>query len=87
MTGSVRLSPEDAALVVGTGGSLEERLERVGAELFGFYERGGANLDIFPGERELASIQEWEAYQRSTVEAFVREAAKATRARAQTIRS
>jgi AcrR family transcriptional regulator len=78
-------SPDDAAIVVGTGGSLEERLERIGGALFGFYERGGAHLDIFPGERELASIQEWEAYQRSTVEAFVREAAKGTRARAGTI--
>jgi AcrR family transcriptional regulator len=72
-------SPADAALVVGDATSFEERLERIGVELFGFYERGGAHLDVFPGERELPAMAEWEAYQRSTVEGFVRQAAKGRR--------
>ncbi len=64
--------PGDAAEIVGDSGTTEERLERVARELFDFYARGGAHLDVFPGERELPSIREWETYQRATVEAFVR---------------
>ncbi len=65
-------SPGDAAEIVGASGTTEERLERGARELFDFYARGGAHLDVFPGERELPSIREWEIYQRATVEAFVR---------------
>lgn len=65
--------PEDAAAAVGEG-SIEDRVRRAATTLFGFYERGGAHLDVFPGERELPAIQEWEVHQRATVEAFAREA-------------
>ena len=44
-----------------SAGTTQERLERVARELFDFYERGGAHLDVFPGERDLPSIREWEA--------------------------
>lgn len=71
--------PEDAAGAAGEGGTTEERLERVALALFEFYERGGAHLDVFPGERDLPSIREWESYQRATVEAFVRAALEGTR--------
>ena len=78
-------APEDAADVVGEAGTVGERLERAARELFAFYERGGAHLDVFPGERELPSIREWEAYQRATVEAFVRAALVGTRPRPRTV--
>ena len=67
-------SPQDAAAVVGDAGTPSERLERIARELFAFYERGGAHLEFFPGERELPSMREWETYQRKTVESFVRAA-------------
>jgi hypothetical protein len=63
-----------------------DRLERVARELFAFYERGGAHLDQFPGERDLPAMQEWEHYQRSTVEAFVHAALAEHRPRARTVR-
>jgi AcrR family transcriptional regulator len=66
--------PDDAADVVGSARSLEDRVRRAAVALFDFYERGGAHLDVFPGERDLPAMQEWEAYQRATVEAFAREA-------------
>jgi AcrR family transcriptional regulator len=76
----------DAADVVGDAGTTGERLERAARELFDFYERGGAHLDVFPGERALRSIREWEAYQRATVEAFVRAALAGQRPRPRTVR-
>jgi AcrR family transcriptional regulator len=78
--------PEDATVVVGSAGTTGERLRRAAQELFDFYERGGAHLDVFPGERELPSIREWEAYQRATVEAFVRAALRGTRPPQRTVR-
>ena len=74
-------SPDDAAVVVGDAVEMRERLERVARELFAFYERGGAHLDLFPGERDLPAMQEWERYQRDTVEAFVRAALATKRPR------
>lgn len=67
-------APEDAAGVIGDARELSERLERIARELFSFYERGGAHLEVFPGERELPAMKAWETYQRGTVEAFVRAA-------------
>lgn len=64
-------APEDAASVVGDARTTRERLERVARELFTFYARGGAHLEMFPGERELPAMRDWEAYQRATVESFV----------------
>lgn len=77
--------PADAAGVAGNTGTTEERLERVARELFDFYARGGAHLDVFPGERHLPSIREWEAHLRATVEAFVRAALAGTRPRQRSV--
>jgi AcrR family transcriptional regulator len=79
-------SPDDAAAVIGDAVDTQERLTRVARELFAFYERGGAHLDLFPGERDLPAMQEWEHYQRGTVEAFVRAALVDRRPRARTAR-
>ena len=79
-------SPADAADVIGDATTVEDRFGRVGVELYSFYERGGAHLDLFPGERELPAMQEWESYQRATVEAFVRAALRGHRPSAATVR-
>ena len=79
-------SPDDADAVIGDAIGTQERLGRVARELFAFYERGGAHLDLFPGERDLPAMQEWEHFQRSTVEAFVRAALAEQRPRARTVR-
>lgn len=78
--------PGNASAVVGQAGSTEERIERIARELFSFYERAGAYIQVFPGERQLPAMQEWESYQRSTVESFVREALKGTRSSVRTVR-
>jgi AcrR family transcriptional regulator len=67
-------SPADADRVIGDAATVEARFVRIGEELFSFYERGGAHLDVLPGERALPAIREWESYQLATVEAFVRAA-------------
>jgi len=79
-------SPADAADVIGDAATVEDRFGRVGVELYSFYERGGAHLDVFPGERELPAMQEWESDQRATVEAFVRAALQGHRPSASTVR-
>jgi AcrR family transcriptional regulator len=79
-------SPDDAATVIGDAVDTQDRLTRVADELFEFYERGGAHLDLFPGERDLPAMQEWEQYQRGTVEAFVRAALVDRRPPARTVR-
>ena len=78
-------SPESAGEVVGDTDDLRERLARVASELFGFYERGGAHLEVDARERELPGMREWEESQRATVLAFVREALRG-RAGARTAR-
>lgn len=68
-------SADAAAEVVGDAVDLRERLRRVAHELFAFYERGGAHLEVDARERaELPGMREWEESQRATVLAFVREA-------------
>ncbi len=67
-------SLDAAGEVVGDTDDLRERLVRVARELFGFYERGGPHLEVDARERELPGVREWEASQRTTVLAFVREA-------------
>jgi AcrR family transcriptional regulator len=79
-------SPDDAAAVVGDAAEIPVRLELVARELFAFYERGGAHLDLFPGERDLPAMQEWEHYQRGTVAAFVHAALAEERPRARIVR-
>ncbi len=79
-------SPDDADAVIGDAADTQDRLERVARELFAFYERGGPHLDLFPGERDLPAMQEWEQYQRGTVEAFVRAALTGPRPSARVVR-
>ena len=66
--------PEAAAEVIGNARGARERLERVAAELFGFYERGGPHIEVDVRERELPGMREWEEFQRATVSALVRAA-------------
>jgi AcrR family transcriptional regulator len=64
-------APEDVAAILGDAATAEARLERIGAALFGFYDRGGVHLETDARERSLPAVQEWEAYQRATVAGFV----------------
>ena len=67
-------SPDAASAIIGDAEDLRERLRRVARELFGFYERGGAHIEVDIRERDLPGMREWEKFQRATVAAFVREA-------------
>ncbi len=67
-------SLEDAPRIFAGVSSLEERLERLISELFGFYERSAPYIETDFQERQLPVVQEWEAYMRATIEGLVREA-------------
>ena len=67
-------SLEDAPQIFAGASSLEERLERLVSELFGFYERGAPYIEPDIQERQLPAAQEWEAYMRATIAGLVREA-------------
>jgi AcrR family transcriptional regulator len=67
-------SLEDAPRIFAGAQSLEERLERLVSELFGFYERGAPYIEADFQERRLPAVQEWEAYMRATIAGLVREA-------------
>jgi AcrR family transcriptional regulator len=67
-------SLEDAPEIFAGVSSLDERLERLVSELFGFYERGAPYIETDFQERQLPVVQEWEAYMRATIEGLVREA-------------
>lgn len=77
--------PDSAAEIIGDAKSARERLERVAAELFAYYERGGVHLDVDHRERKLPGMKEWEDSQRATVAGFVREALSPERPDAGTI--
>jgi AcrR family transcriptional regulator len=79
-------SPESANEIIGDARGPQERLERVARALFDFYERGGPHLDVDVRERQLPGMREWEAHQRHTVAALVREALAETRPDARTVR-
>jgi AcrR family transcriptional regulator len=64
----------DAGEIIGDARSTRERLIRVARELFSFYERGGAHIEVDIRERQLAGMREWEESQRATVAALVRAA-------------
>jgi len=66
-------SAESAAELIRDASGPRERLKRVAAELFSFYERGGPHLEVDVRERQLPGVREWEESQRATVAAFVRE--------------
>ena len=67
-------SLEDAPEIFAGASSLEERLERLVAELFGFYERGASYIETDFQERQLPVVQEWEAHMRATIAGLAREA-------------
>ena len=67
-------SLEDAPRIFAGAQSLEERLERLIEELFGFYERGAPYIETDFQERRLPEVQEGEAYMRVTIAGLVREA-------------
>jgi AcrR family transcriptional regulator len=67
-------SLEDAPRIFAGASSLEERLGRLIAELFDFYERGAPYIETDFQERRLSAVQEWEAYMRDTIAGLVREA-------------
>jgi AcrR family transcriptional regulator len=67
-------SLEDAPQIFAGASSLEERLERLIGELFGFYERGAPYIETDFQERRLPMVQEWEVYMRATIAGLVREA-------------
>jgi AcrR family transcriptional regulator len=67
-------SLEDAPEIFAGASSLEERLQRLVSELFGFYERGAPYIETDFQERQLLMVQEWEAHMRATIAGLVREA-------------
>ncbi len=79
-------SADSAREIIGDAQGLQERLERVARELFAFYERGGPHIEVDVRERRLPGMGEWEAHQRETVVALVREALAGTRSDARTVR-
>lgn len=79
--------PATAKEVVGEGGSVGERLERVALELYGFYERGGAHIEVDVRERALPGMREWEQHLLDTTETFVSTALAGRRARKATIQT
>lgn len=80
-------SLEDAPRIFAGTTSLEERLERLVSELFGFYERGAAYIETDFQERRLPAVQEWEAYMRATIAGLVREALGSTGANERTVQA
>lgn len=66
--------PEDAADLVAGAADRGERLRIVARELFAFYERGGAHLEVDVRERELPGMREWEEWLAGTVLTYVRAA-------------
>ena len=67
-------SLEDTPEIFAGVHSLEERLGRLIAELFDFYERGAPYIETDFQERRLPMVQEWEAHMRATIAGLAREA-------------
>jgi AcrR family transcriptional regulator len=65
--------------------SLEARFERVAGELFGFYERGGAHIEVDVRERQIAGMREWEQFLLDMVTARVKAAMAPRRPSARTV--
>jgi AcrR family transcriptional regulator len=56
--------------------SIEKRITFLVKNLFDFYERGEPYLEIDHQERTLDSVKEWEAYLKSLIESYTRNALK-----------
>ena len=77
---------DSAAEILAGAEGTRERLSRVAAELFAFYERGGPHIEVDVRERSLPGMSEWEESQRATVTALIRAALAGERADAATVR-
>jgi AcrR family transcriptional regulator len=66
--------PDSIGSILGDSTEPAERLRRVAAALFSFYDRGGRHLEADLRERELAAVREWEDFLRGMAAGFVREA-------------
>ena len=80
-------SLEYAAQIFAEANSLEERLGRLIAELYDFYERGAPYIETDFQERRLPAVQEWEAYMRATIEGLAREALRPVGSDERTVRA
>jgi AcrR family transcriptional regulator len=67
-------APEDVGSAFRHAPLLEERVSRLIAVFFDFYERGEPYLEVDVRERKLPMVQAWEAEMRAVRERFVREA-------------
>jgi AcrR family transcriptional regulator len=67
-------TPDDVERTFRGARRLEERLSRLVAVFFDFYERGEPYLEVDARERQLAEVREWEASLRDLRERFVGEA-------------
>lgn len=65
-------SPEDAAQIIGDATTPRERVRRVVAAMFAFYDRGGSHLENDIRERALPAVREWEQYHRDMIVHFLR---------------
>ena len=63
--------PDDITTILGDAADPAARIHRVAQAVFGFYDRGGRNLDSDFRERALESVREWEDYMRGMVAGFV----------------
>lgn len=63
--------PDHITSILGDAEKPAERIHRVAQAVFGFYERGGRNLDSDFRERALESVREWEDHLRGMVAGFV----------------
>ncbi len=80
-------SLEDAPRIFKDARTLEERLERLVSELFDFYERGEAYMEVGAKERQLPAVREWEAGMRAVREGLAREALRPVRPDERTVRA
>ncbi|MDP9357921.1 MAG: TetR/AcrR family transcriptional regulator [Chloroflexota bacterium] len=67
-------SLEDAPRIFGDARTIDDRLGRLVAEMFNFYERAEPSLAVGPKERRLPTVQAWEAGMRASRERLARDA-------------
>lgn len=80
-------SLKDAPGIFGDARTLKERLERLISEMFRFYERAEAYMEIGAKERQLPAVQAWEAGMRATREGLAREALRPVDPEERTVRT
>lgn len=70
-------SPHDLPALFQDSNLPEQRLARLIAHFFAYYERAGEYLEVDARERQLPAIRDWEAQMCATREQLVREALRA----------